>query len=114
MPEQEKIQELTENLKAYLSTNYELIRLQTTERASVIGSGMISSLLIGFAGMLFLLCITLVAGFYFSALLGDSYSGFAIVAGFYLVVVLILVIGREKLVEKPMRDKVIRKILSKN
>lgn len=114
MPDQEKMQELTENLKGYLSTNYELIRLQATERASVIGSGMISSLLIGFAGMLLLLCITLVAGFYLSALLGDSYSGFAIVAGFYLVIVLILVIGREKLVEKPMRDRIIRKMLSKN
>jgi hypothetical protein len=114
MPDQEKIQDLTDNLKSYLSTNYELIRLQATERASVIGSGMISSLLIGFAGMLFLLCITLVAGFYLSAILGDSYSGFAIVAGFYLIVVFILVIGREKLIERPMRDKITRTMISKN
>lgn len=114
MPDQEKLQDLTENLKTYLSTNYELIRLQTTDRASVIGSGMMSSLLIGFAGMLLLLCITLVAGFYLSSLLGDSYSGFAIVAGFYLLVILILVIGRKKLIERPMRDRIIRKMLGKN
>jgi hypothetical protein len=50
-------------------------------------------------------------GFYLSALLGDTFSGFGIIAGFYLLISIILLIGRKRLIEKPLRNKIIRKLL---
>ncbi len=114
MPEYEKLEEITENVKDYVATNCKLIKLQVAERSSVIGSGLISTLLIGITIFLLILFISLGLGFYLSARIGDTYSGFAIVAGFYLLIGIILIVGRKTLVEKPMRDKIIRKLFSSN
>ena len=113
MEQQGKLEELTANLKRYADTNFELIKLKVAERSSIIGSGLISSLVIGLVGILFVLFISLWAGFYISAILNNSYSGFMIVAGFYLLLALILIIVKKQLLEKPLRDRIIRKLFSK-
>ncbi len=113
MQQSEKIEELSESLKMYVNTNCELIKLQATERTSVIGAAMISIILIVLLGVLFLLFISFWAGFYLSEKLGDNYSGFVIVAGFYFLLCVILIIGRKRLIEKPIRDKIILKIFSR-
>jgi len=114
MPEFDKIEGITENLKDYVNTNYELIKLQATERTSVIGSGIISALIIVIIGLLFFFALSLGVSFYLSALIGDTFSGFLIVAGFYLLIALIWFIGRKKLIETPLREKIIQKLLEKN
>ncbi|MBP8967362.1 MAG: hypothetical protein KBG33_08225 [Paludibacteraceae bacterium] len=111
MPEFEKITEVRESLKQYLITNFEIIKLQATERASVIGSVLASKLVVGLTVFLFVFTLSIGLGFYLSALLGDTYSGFAIIAGFYFLLVIVLLIGRKKLIENPLRDKIIKKIL---
>lgn len=114
MPENIKTEELTTSLKRYVNTSFELIKLEATERSSVIGAGLVSGLLVALAGLLFVLFISLGLSFYLSYLLDSSYAGFMIIAGFYLLLAIILIIGRKKLVEKPIRDKIIRKIFSDN
>jgi hypothetical protein len=47
MPEFKKIEEISDSLKQYLILNYEIVKLYATERASVIGSSLISSLIVG-------------------------------------------------------------------
>lgn len=108
-----KIEEITEQLKSYVATNYELIKLKAVERLTVILSDLISNFLVGLVLFLFVFFTSLWACFYLSARLGDNYSGIAIVAGFYLLVGLILLIVRKKMIEKPLRNKIIRKVFSK-
>ena len=114
MPEFGKIEELTENLKKYIATSYELQKLQAIESSSVFGSGLISSLLVGLVVVLFVFFLSLWAGFYLSASIGDNYSGFLIVAGFYFLFGFILILVRKKLIERPLQDKIIRKVFSNN
>lgn len=109
----EKIEELTKSIKSYITSNIEIFKLEAVELFSVIGASFISSLLIGVVVFLFVVFLSLCAGFYFSSLFGDNYSGFAIVAGFYLIIAIILIIGRKKIVEKPLQDQIIRKIFNK-
>ena len=114
MPENKKIDQLAASLKEYMSINRELMKLEATERISVIGSGLISGLLVTILGLFFLFFVSLAAGFYFSKMTGNNYSGFLIVAAFYLLMVFILFLSRKKMVEKPLRDKIITEIFSKN
>jgi len=107
-----KIEEITESLKSYIATNYELIKLKAIERFTVILADLISDFLVGLVLFLFVFFTSLWAGFYLSVRLGDNFSGFAIVAGFYLLVGLIMLIVRKKMVEKPLRNKIVRKIMS--
>ncbi|MGB4843172.1 MAG: phage holin family protein [Ferruginibacter sp.] len=114
MQENIKIEELTTNLKRYANTSYELIKLEATEKTSVMGAGLISGILVAYAGLLFVLFLSLGLSFYLSHLVGNSYAGFLIVGGFFLLLALILFMGRKKLVDKPIRNLIIRKIFSEN
>ncbi|MBA3901046.1 MAG: phage holin family protein [Bacteroidetes bacterium] len=109
-----KIDELMASLRSYINTNIELLKLEATERISIIGAGIISSLVLTVIGIFFIFFISFGAAFYLSAILGDNYSGFVMVAGFYLLVLLILLIGRKSLLKKPICDKIIQRIFNKN
>ena len=113
MSEFDKIEEITESLKQYVNINIEILKLEATERTSEIGSSLIGSLAVGITAFLFIMSLSIGIGFYLSALMGDSYSGFLIIAGFYFILALIVLIGRKKYLENPLRDKIIRKILDK-
>ena len=114
MPDNGKIEELTESLKSYLSTNLELIKYQAIERATVIIADLVSNVMVGLLLLFFVFFISLWACFYLSALLGDTYSGIAIVAGFYLLTGLILFMVRKKTVIKPLRNKIVRNIFQED
>ena len=113
MIEKEKIEELTKSLKVYVQTNIELIKLEATERTSVFGSSLISILLVGFSLFLFVLFISISAGFFLANYFNDNYTGFLLVTIFYFLLTLILIMGRKKFIERPIRDKIIRRILKK-
>jgi hypothetical protein len=111
MPEYNKLEEITDSLKEYLLLNFEILKLEATERVSVIGSSLTAILLVGLSVFLLIFTLSIGLGFYLSALLGDTYSGFAIIAAFYFILTIIIFIGRKKMIEKPLRDKIIEKIL---
>ena len=109
-----KIEDLTDSFKQYISTNYELMKLEAAERVLVVSTGFISYLLVGLISFLCLFFTSIAAGFYFSNIMGDNFSGFAVVAGFYLLVSIILILFRKNIVETPISNKFIAKIFSKN
>ena len=112
MPELEKMEGLSDSMKKYIQLNYEILKLEATKKTSEIGSSLFGLLVLGAVLFLFAFALSLGVGFYLSALLGDSFTGFGIIAGFYLLISIILFIGRKKLVEKPFRDKIIKKLLA--
>jgi len=111
MPEFKKLEELSDSLKQYLLLNIEIIKLEATNHVSAIGSTVASSLVVGISAFLFVFTLSIGLGFYLSALLGDSYSGFAIIAAFYFLLATILFMGRKRLIERPLRNKIIEKFL---
>lgn len=113
MTEKGKIEELTASLKAYIHTNIDLIKLEATERTSVIGSSLISILIVGTVVLIFVLFLSLGVAFYLSNCFNDNFIGFSIVAGFYFVLSLLLIICRKKFIESPIRDKIIQRIFKK-
>lgn len=114
MPENGKIVELTDSLKEYIHTTYELKKLQAIEKSSVFGASLIGILLTGLVVILFVVFLSLWVALYLSAKMGDIYSGFSIVSAFYFLLGIILLLVRKKLIDKPMRDKIIRRIFTDN
>ena len=106
------VEKLTENLKGYVNTRYEIITLQVTQQTANIGSKSVAIILIGlFIGM-FLLFVNVALAFYISSLLQNNYAGFFIVAGFYLVLALIILLFRKKLIIIPIRNVIIKQFLN--
>jgi hypothetical protein len=110
--ENNPFEKLTENLKEYANTRYDIVTLKITQKVANIGSQTISVLLIGMILGLFLLFINLAVALYLSSLLNSKYVGFFIVAGFYFLLTLIFLIGRKKLIINPLRNLIVKQILN--
>jgi len=113
MPDHGKIEELTENIKSYVNTNFELIKYQAVERATVMIADTVTYVLVGLFFLFFIFFLSLWACFYLSSLFNNNYTGIAIVAGFYLLLGLVLFLVRKNMVIKPLRNKIVNKLFQK-
>jgi hypothetical protein len=106
----EKIEELITNLKSYTISTIELVQLEAAQHASSIIAKVASGLIVWVVIIFFAFFLSIGLSFYLSELLDNKYLGFGIVAAAYLLLGLILIIGRRKLLMRPIRDKFIREI----
>ncbi len=106
------VEKLTENLKEYANTRYEIVTLQVAQKTANIGSQSVAIILIAVFGSMFLLFVNIAAAYYISALLNNSFAGFFIVAGFYLLLTLIIIFFRKKAIVLPLRNLILKQILS--
>ena len=114
MEEQNKIEELTESIKKYINTRYELLVLKTSEKASNIGAESISTLLIVMVACIAMLILSIAIALYISSSMGNSYSGFFIVGGAYFIIMFILIIFRSSLLKKTFRNMIIKTIFKQH
>lgn len=107
-----KIQDLKENVKEYITIRAEIMKLRLTNKLS----GVIAKMMFGVIGAVLALLLiifgSMSVGYYFAALTGKLCMGFLIVAGIYLVVGLIIYIGRRPLVINPIKNVLIKQILA--
>jgi hypothetical protein len=108
------LEELTDHLKDYIQTNIDIVRLDASGRLAKLSSTVISSVIIGFIVNLFIICISIGAGFYFGSLLGNTFTGFFIVAGIYFLLILILYFSRNKLLINPIRNAIVGTLLEEH
>jgi hypothetical protein len=113
MNEKDKTIELTEALKNLLNTNAELFKLEIAQESSKIVPAILSVIIVSLFAAFFVFYFSMSIGFYLSYLLKSDYIGFGIVAGFYFLLLLILVMSRKKTVEKPFRTYIINKMFSR-
>ncbi len=98
-----------DKIKEYVNLRIDLAVLSIAEKTSQLFANLVTdSIVIIFFLMAFLfgsigLCL------YLSDVLGNSYSGFLIVAGFYLLVSLIFYAIKDKYLEKPIINRVLKK-----
>jgi hypothetical protein len=113
MEEKTKIEELTDQLKTYIDTRYDLVVLSTAEKASIVGSQAVAYLAIGISAVLFIVFLSIALGLYFSSLFGSSTLGFLVVAGIYLLIGTSFILFKKQF-SMPFRNKIIRSVLSEN
>jgi uncharacterized membrane protein len=109
--ENNHFEKLTDNLKEYVNTRYDIITLKLTQKVANISSQAIAVILIGMVMSMFLLFINIAIALYLSSLLNNNYAGFFIVAGFYLLITLIFIIGKKGLILTPIRNLIVKQIL---
>lgn len=105
----EKLEALTDSLKQYADTNYELIKLEVIDHSSTIVSGIVTTLIITVILVLFAFFGSLYLAYYISDLLDINHIGFAIISGFYLLLGLIIYFNKKGFIEKPVCDSFVGK-----
>jgi hypothetical protein len=105
------IESLWEKTEDYGKTTYELSKLKALEASIMIVTSLVSRAAVIIVITLFLLILNIGIAFLLGDLLGKDYYGFFIVAGFYLVAVIVLHVFLRKWVKKPIGDLIIDQAL---
>lgn len=99
---------IRKDIQEYIEVRLDLLRLHTAENISRILSGAVKATVIGYLLLLILLFLSFAAGFFFGSLFHSNELGFLCVAGFYVLMLVIFLIFRERIVEQPVIKAVMK------
>lgn len=108
-----KIEELTEHIKDYVNVRIDSIKLGTAEKTSKVMANLIAGSVVGVVFLLFFLFLNFSLAYALAEWTGKTWLGFLIVAGIYLVLAIVVWIGRGKIIRIPIMNSMV-KLLFKN
>ncbi len=104
----------TKNLfQSYVGDRLTLVKLQMVEKLSVTAAAIISGVLLLVFGLFLLTFISITLGFLFSKWLDSYAAGFGIVAGIYLLLVLLVAFFGKQLFGNAITQKIIQNFFKK-
>ena len=102
------------NLTGYLDTRIDLIRLEIQEKVSSIFIGVVHGVLLALLGLMFLIFVSIFAGFALNSALNSPFWGFGIVAGVYLLLLVLVIVGVDKSAFQGLANKVLKDSIYKS
>lgn len=110
-PSSNQIETLVERVEAYASTSFELSKLRVVEQSIPVVTLIASKLSVIAVLAFFSVLLTIGLALFLGELMGKSYYGFFAVAGFYLVLGIILQLFLSTWIRKPISDLFISKFI---
>lgn len=96
---------LIDNLMGYIDTRIDIIRLEIQEKLKSSFVSLIHAVLLGFAALMSVIFVSIFLGLLLNHLLDSSFWGFGIIALFYVILLVVLVVGLDKKVFQGIADK---------
>lgn len=84
------IEPLLERVKDYSKTSFELIKLKSIDKTADVLATVIARLCLAVILLIFLLTLNIAAALWIGDMIGKSFDGFLIVAGFYAIMGIVL------------------------
>ena len=92
----------------YFDDRILLYKLQLTEKAAKLSSVGFLMILIGFFGLIIFMILSFIGGYLLSSAVGSLIGGFAILAGIYMLFIVVLIIVHKKYTKKKVIDRIIQ------
>lgn len=89
------IGEIIQTVKSMVETKIELIKLEIQKEFSSILSRLVILMMVGAVALFGLLFLSLSSAFYLNDLLNSSFLGFLILGGFYVFLILLLILAKD-------------------
>lgn len=105
------VESLIDRIKSYVETRIDLLRLKAIDKSSSFLSLLITMLVVIFVGFISLVLLSIGIALLLGDLLGKSYYGFFIVAGFYLITGLVVFMFKDKWLKTPIANSMIKTLL---
>jgi cell division protein FtsW (lipid II flippase) len=86
--------ESRKELEQYVQDRILLLKMQASEKTARLVALLFTVLMIALLGFFILLFLSIMAGYYFAGITGSLFSGFGIVAAFYVVIMILLILTR--------------------
>ena len=107
----ELIEDLFEKAEEYIKTNIQLAKLKATDKVAEIVGSLVTQVAIVVLAFFFLLMVNIGIAFWLGVVLGQTYYGFLIVAGFYAVLAILVYVFRKTIIKTPISNSIISQIL---
>ena len=107
-------QDTKKKIKQYINQRMLLLRLQATEKASNIAAILITIIVIVVIALFLLIFASITAGYWLADLTGSLTTGFGIVALFYLVIFIFVLLFLRKILQNFFINKFIKLINKKD
>lgn len=105
----DRAEDLTEDIGEYLETYYQLKVLQITDKAANVASISMASLMVIVMMTFMFLFLGIALGLWIGAMLNNLIAGFAIVAGVYALIALLVISLRKNVIQPFIRNSIIKK-----
>jgi hypothetical protein len=106
---QEKKEDIISHLADYADTFYRLTILKLTQKATQIASAIIVVIAMCVFGLFVLLFASIGAAWWLGNIINSRAGGFMIMAGFYFLLVLCIILFRRKIIFPYIRNIIIKK-----
>lgn len=105
-----RIEELAEDARDYINTRIEVVKLNTAEKASMVVAKLAAGIAVAVVFIFFLFFAGMAAAHALALWTGEAWSGFLIVACFYLLLGLIVWNAKERLIRIPVMNAIISQL----
>lgn len=105
---------LISNLTGYIDTRVDLIRLELQQRANSLFINVVHGVFLAFFGLMFFLFLNLYAALALNDVFNSPSLGFAAVAGFYLLLLVLVLVGVDKKAFQGLADKALKDTIYKS
>lgn len=89
-----KIDSIIENLTGLIETRLELAKIELKEELAKIAARVIAMVVFSFLAVMIIIFFSIWLAAFLNAVLGSMWAGYAIVTGFYLLILILLIIFR--------------------
>ncbi|MCX6301432.1 MAG: phage holin family protein [Bacteroidia bacterium] len=104
----EEIENIKKDIQEYIEVKLDLFKLQSAENISRVVSNVVVAVIALLLGSLVLFLLSFAAGYFMASLLHSNELGFLCVAGFYILLILIILIFRKSIIDRPVIKSVIK------
>ena len=105
---------LISNLTGYLDTRIDIVKLELQQKLSTILVSTVHGAALAMLGLMFLIFGSIFAGLALNTALDSPYWGFGIVAGFYLVLLALVLVGVDKAAFQGIANKALKDTIYKS
>lgn len=110
----EKIEQLFNHFKEYLTNQVKIIKIEIAEKISTIVSTIISLFWVSLFIVLFVIFAGVALALFLGKLTGSNYIGFLIVSGVYLLLAIILWKGKNRFIKIPVMNFLLRQLFKED
>jgi hypothetical protein len=104
-----KAENLTKSVGDYFDTYYKLTVVKAADKATGIAASSLAGVAIVFLGIFVLFFLGIALGVWFGQLLNNAIAGYLLVAGVFLLLIVVLVALRKRIVFPFIRNLIVRK-----
>lgn len=105
------VESVVDHAKEYAQSTFELIKLKAVKKGSEVASVVAAYVIVVASVLLFVIIINIGLALWLGELTGKLYYGFFIVAGFYVLLALIMHLGHKVIFKRPISNMAIRRYI---